>query len=338
MKILFDHPEPALLAHGGMQIQIRQTKAALEGLGCEVEYLRWWDDTQTGDIIHNFARMAPHLVELAHQKGIQVVLSELLTVQGSRSRKRLWCQRAVMRAFFRLLPSSILVPFRWRTYRLADACIALTAWEAHLFTYVFGVPAARVHVVPNGVEREFLDSQPSERGKWLVCTATITPRKRVVELARAAALARTPVWIIGKPFGPIDVYADQLIRIATESPEYVRYEGAVQDRTQLAAIYRRARGFVLWSSAESLSLSALEASACACPLLLSDLPWARSSFGSAASYCPAQANDAQAAAMLRAFYDAAPKLQTPPRPLTWPQIAQQLVGVYQKLLTSRRPI
>ena len=41
--------------------------------------------------------------------------------------------------------------------------------------------------------------------------------------------------------------------------------------------YREARGFVLLSAMESLSLSALEAAACECPLFLSDLPWARSS-------------------------------------------------------------
>ena len=38
MNILFDHPEPAMLAHGGMLTQIQQTKAALEKLGHSVEF------------------------------------------------------------------------------------------------------------------------------------------------------------------------------------------------------------------------------------------------------------------------------------------------------------
>ena len=33
MKVLFDHPNPFLLAHGGFQVQIKQTKKALEELG-----------------------------------------------------------------------------------------------------------------------------------------------------------------------------------------------------------------------------------------------------------------------------------------------------------------
>ena len=54
MKILFDHSAPFLLAHGGQQIQIEETKRALEQIGIEVEWLRWWDSAQTGNIIHYF--------------------------------------------------------------------------------------------------------------------------------------------------------------------------------------------------------------------------------------------------------------------------------------------
>ena len=33
MKVLFDHPNPFMLAHGGFQIQIEQTKKAPERIG-----------------------------------------------------------------------------------------------------------------------------------------------------------------------------------------------------------------------------------------------------------------------------------------------------------------
>jgi len=79
---------------------------------------------------------------------------------------------------------------------------------------------------------------------------------------------------------------------------------------RVARIYREPR-FVLLSSMESLSLSALEAAACECPLLLSDLPWARSTFGDAASLLSVGSPE-HAAKNLRTFYDAAPSLA--PRP------------------------
>jgi len=54
MKVLIDHQLPFLLAHGGLQIQIEQAKAALEEACLEVECLHWWDPEQRGDITRLF--------------------------------------------------------------------------------------------------------------------------------------------------------------------------------------------------------------------------------------------------------------------------------------------
>ena len=194
--------------------------------------------------------------------------------------------------------------------------------------YLFGASGARVHVVPNGVESEFLDAPPAERGQWLVCTATVTPRKRVLELARAAAIAQTPLWIIGKPYSEADPYFREFRAVAEANQHYVRFDGPLNDRRELAKVYREARGFVLWSASESLSLSALEAAACKCPLLLSELPWAKSVFGANARYCPISNSPERAAAVLREFYASAPQLSPPPSPCTWEDVARQLAAVY----------
>ncbi len=217
-------------------------------------------------------------------------------------------QKFLTGIFRKVLPGTFAARMAWDSYRLADACIALTPWEAHLMNYLFGAPKERVHVVPNGVEDVFLNSARAARGPWLVCTATIVERKRVLELAEAAVIARTPLWIIGKPYSDSDPYAQKFFALAKQQPQIIRYEGAIQDRALLARIYREARGFVLLSAMESLSLSALEAAACECPLLLSDLPWARSSFGGHASYCPVVGPE-RAAVFLRKFYDEAPSLK-----------------------------
>jgi glycosyltransferase involved in cell wall biosynthesis len=335
MKILFYCPVPFALAHGGAQIQIEQTTAALQAIGVEVETLRWWDPAQRGDFIHYFGRPTASYIEFAHRQGIKVVLAELLTTTGSRSRRELALQRLFINVSRRLLPATVTTRLAWDAFQLADACVALTPWEAHLMTYLFGAPKERVHVVPNGVEEVFLHAPPAVRGPWLVCTATITERKRVLELAQAAVSARTPVWIIGKAYSESDPYAQRFFALSRQHPEIIRHEGAISDRTQLARIYREARGFVLPSSMESLSLSALEAAACECPLLLSDLPWARSTFGENASYCPITSPE-RMAGCLRTFYDQAPSLKPPPKPLTWPAVAGQLKALYEQVLSTSR--
>jgi len=332
MKVLINCGLPFALTHGGQQVQIERTQAALRSIGLEVEPVRWWDDKQTGDIIHYAGRMPAAQIELAHQKGIKVVMAELLTAPGSRTRVQLGLQRILNRSLEHLAPEHFIAAFNWKSYRLADACIALTDWEARLMTYLFGAPKERMHVVSNGVEEVFLQALPAERGPWLVCTATITERKRVLELAAAAVLAQTPVWIIGKAYAETDPYAQRFYSLARQHPKLIRFEGPIQDRAKLAQVYRAARGFVLLSAMESLSLSTLEAAACECPLLLSDLPWARSVFAGHATYCPTTA-PGRTAAFLRRFYDQAQALKPPPKPPTWQGIARQLKEVYERLLT-----
>jgi glycosyltransferase involved in cell wall biosynthesis len=334
MKALFNYSTPFMLAHGGMQTQIEQTMAGLRDNEVEVEPVRWWDASQSGQILHYFGRISTAHIHFAHQKGMKVVLADLLTGQGSRSAGRLRAQRMVMELMRTFLPGGAIAAFNWDSYRLADACVAAPL-EARLLADLFGVPRARIHVLLNGAEEVFLKSQPAPRGKWLVCTATITERKRTLELAQAATLARTPVWIIGKPYSETDPYAKSFLSFAAGHSEFVRYDGPVPDRSRLAAIYREARGFVLLSTMESLSLSAGEAAACECPLLLSDLPWARAAFGEAVTYCPIAPVE-QTAGHLKRFYEAAPALKGPGQPPSWPEVGRQLKGIYESLLKTSR--
>jgi glycosyltransferase involved in cell wall biosynthesis len=308
----------------------------LEKVGVETEFLRWYDGDQKGDILHFFGRIPPQLLSLAREKGMKIVMAELLTEQGSRSGGQLRMQRLISRLIEKAAPGLSADAFGWQSYRRADACVALTSWEAQLMQQLFDAPRARVHVIPNGVEEVFLQSTPAAHGPWMVCTATITERKRVVEMAEAAVRAETPLWVIGKAYTETDPYAKRFFELARQNPKFIRFEGAIEDRARLAAIYREARGFVLLSAMESLSLSALEAAACECPLLLSDLPWARTTFSDTVKYCPVTTDMKKTAAVLRQFYDAAPTLQPPAKPVTWLEVARQLKALYETLLKTSR--
>lgn len=336
MKVLINCNLPFALAHGGQQIQIERTMAGLRDIGVEVEPLRWWDDRQAGDVIHYFGRMPSGQIDLAHQKGIRIVMAELLTGPGSRSPGQLRVQKMITGIVKGLAPGSFAASFNWDSYKRADAFIANTTWEAHLMSYLFGADPAKVHVVANGIEDVFLNSTPVSRSPWLVCTATITERKRVLELAEAAVQARTPVWVIGRAYGDTDPYSQRFLTVVRKHPDLVRYEGPVNDRAKLAEIYRQARGFVLLSTMETLSLSSFEAVACECPLLLSDLPWARCTFKDAARYCPVTKSTGTTARVLREFYDAAPGLPLPPKPVSWAEIGRQMKAVYEAALSTSR--
>jgi glycosyltransferase involved in cell wall biosynthesis len=141
--------------------------------------------------------------------------------------------------------------------------------------------------------------------------------------------------VIGKPYSETDPYAKRFYELVRANPGVLRYEGALADRAKVAQAYREARGFVLLSSMESLSLSALEGAACGCPLLLSDLPWARTTFKEGASYCPISPTETTARA-LRAFSDSAPSLKPPPKPMTWLEVGRGIKGIYEVLVAPGR--
>ena len=334
MKVLLDHPNPFLLAHGGFQIQIEQTRQALIRIGWDADWLRWWDAEQKADLIHYFGRPHPAYIQQCHEKGLKVVMSELLTGLGSRSAGARTIQKALMVVAKKILPYDFISRLGWESYQKADAVVALTEWEKKLMAEMFSAPPHSIHVVPNGVEDFFLQDKPQKkRSDYLLCTATITPRKRVLEIAQAATLARVKIRFLGEPYSAEDSYFKQFMVAVRESAGWVEYGGGITDRTRLAEEYRTATGFVLLSAMESQSLSALEAAACGCPLLLSDLPWAKVSFGGQASYAPVT-SPATTAPFLKKFYetiDVAPRVQ---KVLSWREVAEQLTGIYREAMTS----
>lgn len=334
MKVLLYHFTPFSLAHGGQQIQIERTAGALAGAGVETGFLDWHNPGQKADILHFFGRMPLPLLLQARQKGWKIVIADLLAAQGARGPARRAIETFARRLMELCLPAGPRSALSWRAYREADACVALTSWERDLLEGQFQVPAAKVHVIPNGVEEVFLRQPPAVRGPWLLCVATITPVKRVLETAKAAVAARTPILFAGRPYSEGDPYAREFGAYAKAHPDLLRWDGPVEDRAELAKIYRESRGFVLLSQWESLSLAALEAAACGCPLMLSGLPWAKSVFAGSAMYCPPNASLATTATHLRAYYDSCPSSPPTPPPIPWSEVGTRLRDeVYGPLLS-----
>src|ERR1700682_4116524 len=140
MKVIFNCNVPFWLAHGGAQIQIEQTKAALEKIGVTVEPLRWWDGSQAGNILHHFGRIDTGLLKSAQGKGMKVVMSPFMSGLGARPVWLRWLQKIVIRAARPIAPEVVRLIFGWDSYRLADACVAMTRFEASLMLDIFDAP------------------------------------------------------------------------------------------------------------------------------------------------------------------------------------------------------
>jgi glycosyltransferase involved in cell wall biosynthesis len=334
MKVAFDCHVPFSLAHGGMQIQIEQTLKSLRLLGVEAAPLAWWETSVSPQIVHFFGKPSPVYASWVRQKNIKLVVSDLLTAQGSRTAWQRLPFRLVCLAD-RFLGGRIRTKLGWTLYESADCCVCLTPWEAFLVRNMYGARDARIEVVPNGVEDVFLHADAKAvREDHLITTITITPRKRAVEMVEAAALAKVKLKIIGKPYQENDPYFSRFLESVTKAKPWVEYAGPIEDRAKLAEEYRKAAGFMLLSAMESQSLSALEAAGCGCPLLLTDLPWAKFSFGDQATFVPL-ASPARTAAYLKKFFTNLSGSPRAPKVLSWREVGERLKKIYLETINSR---
>ena len=337
MRVLFDHPSPFLLAHGGFQIQIEQTKAALEKCGIEVEWLRWWDSRQVGNLIHFFGTASNAYLEQARSVKLPVVVTTLFTETCNRSDAQLARQGRLVRMILALpFGEGVKQQLTWRTYRnCAHNVVGLEA-ERTVLERVYGVPNEKVSIVPLGLSEAYLRAGAAQRKEsHLICTGTITNRKNSIPLAEMAMAAQTPILFVGKPYHPHDPYWLRFQKLIDN--RWVKYHPHVSTELEMIALLQSARGFVLMSNYENWCLSAHEAAACGLPLLIQDQKWSRERFNDQAHYFTHIGNSASNAEVLRRFYESSPALPPPKIRLhSWLDAARELQHVYDRVLSTSR--
>ena len=334
MKVLFSCSVPFFLAHGGSQTLTEALMRELSALGVEVEPARWWDENQTGDILHYIARPTTLNLRLAHQKGLKVVFTDLLDQTASRPKSRLLLQRAFSKSAGRVL-AKFTGQLNWEVYREADAIFFAVPHEREVAQYLFEADASRTHVIPHGLEEEALQAlaQPQVEEDYLVSIATIAQRKNSVLLAEAARAAKLPVVFLGKPYAADDPYFLRFKELV--DGKYVRYPGFVSNEEKYHYLCG-ARGFALLSQFESGCIAVFEAAAAGLPLLLSDLRWARQSYPGARDIAFVKPKDAiELSEKLGEFYRRAHRQRGTTFPLlNWKQVANKYLHSYEQILRA----
>ena len=137
-----------------------------------------------------------------------------------------------------------------------------------------GLPAGQVDVIPVGIDPDEFTPPPAGQARdtdsILVITSADVPLKGLVHLLEALAKLRTerPVrlTVVGtaRPGGPADTALDRL-----SLRDAVRFTGAVPE-AELIRLLQRASVVAIPSLYEGFSLPAIEAMACATPLVTTD--------------------------------------------------------------------
>ena len=164
-----------------------------------------------------------------------------------------------------------------RSLRRADVVIAVSQNTANDVQGIFGVPAARIAVVPEGVSSSFRPLGAEDLAeararlklpaRFILFVSTIEPRKNLTTLLEAWAMMRDrPDLVVvggwGWRFEPIKAQMERL------GPGLHHVEGL--DPSDLPAVYNLALALAHPAWYEGFGLPPLEAMACGTPVVVSD--------------------------------------------------------------------
>ncbi|MGZ4333398.1 MAG: glycosyltransferase family 4 protein [Gaiellaceae bacterium] len=211
-----------------------------------------------------------------------------------------------------------LVP---RAVRRARRVLTVSERTRRDLEELYGVPAAKIVVTPNGVDPRFAPG--GEPGRYLLYVGAIQARKDPLAALAAADEAGLPLVVVGPEKEP--GLAQRLRAGGADLRGYV-------DADDLARLYREAAALVFPSRFEGFGLPVLEAMASGTPVVATDDPAVREVAGDAALYAlPAELGGA----VLRAL-DERPRLAAAglerARAFSWEATARRTLAVYEEVL------
>lgn len=239
---------------------------------------------------------------------------------------------------------------RW-TARHAARVIAVSQSTRADVVRHFGVPEERVVVVHNGVDDTFrpyaagtVEAFRREKGlpeRFLLCVATLEPRKNIVRLLEAFARVpgAPPLVLVGGKGWYYDTIFAAIERLGLT--ERVHLPGYIPS-DELPLWYNAASWFIYPSLYEGFGLPALQALACGTPSLVSSASSLPEVVGDAAVLLDPLDVEAMAATLDRALGD--PSLSATlrrkgperARQFSWARTAEETVAVYRAVLAGGR--
>jgi glycosyltransferase involved in cell wall biosynthesis len=229
----------------------------------------------------------------------------------------------------------------------ADAVITVSQAARDDLVRTLSWDPARVTVIPEGcsVHPATRRAPGGDGGSlpfrtpFVLFVGAVSPRKNLETALDAVGRLNEQgvpmqLWIAGPDTG----HRRRLLR--HPAAKWCRVLDFVNDET-LAALYSRAVALVYPSLQEGFGLPVVEAMACGCPVICSDIPVLQETAGDAACLVNPQDTRAWAAAMVRLVVDPAYRRELVTRGLTrvalfsWTQHARRTLEVYEAVLRGR---
>lgn len=179
------------------------------------------------------------------------------------------------------------------TFRRADAVITVSYSEKASMLRYYPRLSHKIHVIQNGgLGRRFMnDAPPPEppadvEEPMLLYVGALNPRKNPQGILQAVSLlAKRMKFRLVLAGGGSKSFQNKELAIPESLGERVLMTGQIDDTDQLIDLYRQAACLVFPSFYEASPLPPIEAMACGCPVIASDIPALQERCGDAALYC-----------------------------------------------------
>lgn len=326
MKILFNTYPLAFDVPGGGEIQLLETKAALERLGEKVELFDMWNpQVRTTDVVHHFTSHAGSDIFINHVKAVGKPLAASPIIYPHKNPDQ-----------YPLLAINHLLV-------MADIVFPNSQAEADLLVKVFpAVKAEKMHVVYNGVDHSFMQDPDYDdllfrevcdvSSPYVLCVANIEARKNQIRLAQALQGSGLTLVLVGNVRD--GAYFEEVKKAAGGNFRYLGYLS--HESEVLRSAYLGCEVFALPSTLETPGLAALEAGALGARVVITEVGAPREYFGPYAQFVNPDDVDSIREGIKRSL--AIPKdgrLKAHIRSnFTWENTARQTLAGYRKIVKA----
>lgn len=323
MKILFFTYPVAFVTPGGGEIQLVETRKALQLLGVQVDLYDMWNPNITDyNVIHLFS-VQPGVRQLqmqAKERGIKVVNSPIMWIPKGAGHYD-------MHNLYSILANS-------------DLILPNSQAEKEAFLDFYDLPAEKYHVAYNGIDPAELKPVSSELftkhvgiqdKSYLLCVANIEHRKNQYRLIEAANRLSMPLILIGHVRDPN--YFAECQKIMGDNTRYV---GALTHNSDLLkSAFAGCKMHILPGLLETPGLSSMEAAALGAPIVSTNVGSAHEYFADMIQYCDPFSVESICNAITQTLATGVNTTALSKRMLnqfTWKNTAEQTLAAYQQLI------
>jgi glycosyltransferase involved in cell wall biosynthesis len=306
MKVLFiNRPKESWV--GGDYVQMERTAEELRKLGVEV-------DISETPLISPAMKMMEY--DIVHVWNFSMTWSKFGVWAGAK-----WKRKVVASMIYH--EGETFVPFPHQQVMLdhTDACVFLSNTEIDRVRRHLKIKESQIHVIPNGIDSFFFKGKRADKQDKVLTVGRIEADKGQLGVAKACKELGIPYLCIGSIQDK--GYADLL-----------RAEGALLftslPQKELIPYYAECKVHALISKAEIFPLTAMEAGAQGCNLVLTTHCEWKPEGEEYAEYDNVETiKDAITKAMAKPYNE---KLKTNLKKMTWKKVAKSVKKVYENIL------